>query len=109
MLGVSRYVYRQWLHAVRACIVARLRRRALEAFRHEARVVFLSSYLRRRIEVTATPGSPVMHRAGAAIACRREETRPAVASPADWAGRTQPIHTSARGARMIGWLRGWAN
>lgn len=109
MLGVSRYVYRQWLDAVRACVVARLRGRPLDAFRHEARVVFLSSYLRRRIELTATSGSPVMHRAGAAIARRSEETRPALASPADWADRTPPTRMSVRGARMVGWLRGSAS
>jgi glycosyltransferase involved in cell wall biosynthesis len=78
ILGVSRYVYRQWLRAMRAYIVARVRLRALDAFRHEVRVVFLSSYLRRRIELTATPGGPLMHRVGAAIARRRTQRMPAV-------------------------------
>jgi GT2 family glycosyltransferase len=80
ILGVSRYVYRQWLRAMRAYIVARVRLRAFDAFRHEARVVFLSSYVRRRIELTETPGGPLMHRVGAAIARRRTRRMPAISS-----------------------------
>lgn len=89
ILGVSRYVYRQWLNAIRAYFVARVRLRALDAFRHEARVVFLSSYLRRRIELTETPGGPFIHRVGAAMARRRTERAPAVPSPGS---RADPVN-----------------
>lgn len=52
VLGVSRFVYRAWLRAVRACAGAALRGRWDDVLRCELRVWYLSSYIWRRIELT---------------------------------------------------------
>lgn len=67
-LGVSRFVYRAWLRAARDWAASLARGDGDEAFRQELQWLYLSSYIHRRIELTAVPGVSVPHRAGALLA-----------------------------------------
>jgi glycosyltransferase involved in cell wall biosynthesis len=64
LLGVSRYLYREWVHVLGEYLRARARGSSADAMRHEGRLLAVSAYLRRRIEHTATPDAPLVHRAG---------------------------------------------
>ena len=66
ILGVSRYVYREWLLVLGRYVRSTIALHRDEAFHHEVRLIALSSYIRRRIELTATPEASFVHRAGAA-------------------------------------------
>jgi glucosyl-dolichyl phosphate glucuronosyltransferase len=68
VLGVSRFIYRDWLRAVRSYAVATARAEREEAFRHEMRVLYLGSYIYRRIDLTAADAVSVSHRASACFA-----------------------------------------
>lgn len=68
VLGVSRFVYRAWLGALRSYGRAVVRAEWDEAFRHETRLLYLGSYIRRRIDLTTMRGASVPHRTSAAIA-----------------------------------------
>lgn len=68
ILGVPRYLYRQWARALWLCIAARIQLRHVDAFRYELKLLQLSAYLRWRIELTATPDASFAHRAGATAA-----------------------------------------
>jgi glycosyltransferase involved in cell wall biosynthesis len=68
LLGVSRFVYRCWLRAVRSYARAMLRAQREEAFRHELRALYLTSYIHRRIDLTAVSDASVSHRASALFA-----------------------------------------
>lgn len=69
LLGVSRFVYRELLAAGRSYIAALAQRRWIDAFVAETRLLYLLSYIRRRIELTATGDTSMTHRTGAVI-CR---------------------------------------
>jgi glycosyltransferase involved in cell wall biosynthesis len=66
ILGVARYLYREWLHVLASYLAATLTFRRADALRAEGRLLLLSSYIRRRIELTATPEASPVHRIGAA-------------------------------------------
>ena len=65
-LGVARYLYREWAQVLWSYLAARLTFRHADALGHEGRLLALSAYLRRRIELTATPDASLVHRASAA-------------------------------------------
>lgn len=68
LLGVPRYLYRQWVHALGLYVGACMRLQHVDAFRYELKLLQLSAYVRWRIELTATPDASLAHRAGAAAA-----------------------------------------
>jgi glycosyltransferase involved in cell wall biosynthesis len=90
VLGVSRYLYRQWMRALASYLMARLGVIRRDPFPHELRLRMLSAYLRRRIELTAGPHASPLHRLCAAVARTRSPRRGAVPS-----GR-QPVTSASR-------------
>jgi glucosyl-dolichyl phosphate glucuronosyltransferase len=68
VLGVSRFVYRAWLAAFQSYAAASVRGKGEEAFRHEGRLLYLTSYIHRRIELTAADSMSLPHRTGAVVA-----------------------------------------
>lgn len=68
VLGVSRHVYRAWLSALRSYARAAAGGQWQETFRHEMRLLYLGSYIHRRIDLTAVGAVSVSHRTSALVA-----------------------------------------
>jgi glycosyltransferase involved in cell wall biosynthesis len=69
VLGVSRYIYREWLRTLHQYARAQMSGSEAGVLRHEGRLLLLSAYIRRRIELTAgAPGATLFHRASATAA-----------------------------------------
>ena len=71
VLGVARYLYREWLGVLVSFLAALLTFRPADAIRLEGRLLLLSAYIRRRIQLTATPEASLLHRLSA-LAVRAE-------------------------------------
>lgn len=62
VLGVSRFVYRAWLNALRAYTTVAVSGDTAAAFRHELRLLYLTAYIYRRIDLTSDGQASVPHR-----------------------------------------------